>query len=136
MNAMRLARHVLPLAMSALLLTVGWACTRHATGPVLSFCEIETGTAIAPFEDANLEAAVRDQLSVGPLEDLTCDLGALVNLTALKLHDNPDLSDIRPLLENEGLGAGDSVWLTGTSVSCSDMAELGAKGVTVLSDCP
>jgi len=300
------------LAIASLLLAVGWGCTREATGPVLSLCEIEAGTSVGLFGDPNLEAAVRTTLSVGPLEDLTCDLletltnlnaghleitslagienltgltflwirgnsitdirqlagltgltflnlaansltdvgplsgltsltflaindnrtitdisalrgltnltgtlwmggnsisdlsalsgltnltainawensisdlsplseldnlrdlnahansisdlsplsgltdltglrvhlnsitdvGALrglINLTTLKLQDNSDLNDIQPLLENAGLGSGDTVWLTGTAVSCSEVAALGAKGVTVLTDCP
>jgi hypothetical protein len=39
------------------------------------------------------------------------------------------------LLDNTGLGAGDTVDLRSTSVSCTDVAALQAKGVTVLSDC-
>jgi hypothetical protein len=40
------------------------------------------------------------------------------------------------LLDNTGLGAGDTVYLQFTNVSCTDVAALEAKGVTVLSDCP
>jgi len=46
---------------------------------------------------------------------------------------NPDLTDIQPLLDNTGLGAGDTVYLQATSVSCTDVAALQAKGVTVQS---
>jgi hypothetical protein len=42
----------------------------------------------------------------------------------------------RPLLDNTGLAAGDIVWLGSTGVSCTDVAALEAKGVTVQSDCP
>jgi hypothetical protein len=52
------------------------------------------------------------------------------------LDDNPNLTDIQPLLDNAGLGAGDTVYLQATSVSCTDVAALQAKGVTVQSDCP
>ena len=57
-------------------------------------------------------------------------------LGGLFLDDNPNLSNIQPLLDNIGLGAGDLVSLGGTSVSCTDVAALEAKGVTVVSDCP
>jgi hypothetical protein len=57
-------------------------------------------------------------------------------LTRLELSDNPNLTDIQPLLDNTGLGAGDRVYLLSTSVSCTDVAALRAKGVTVGSDCP
>ena len=54
----------------------------------------------------------------------------------LTLTNNPDLTDIQPLLDNTGLGAGDEVLLAGTNVSCLDVALLEAKGVTVASGCP
>ena len=55
-------------------------------------------------------------------------------LTSVGLGNNPDLTDIQPLLNNTGLGAGDDVELRGTMVSCEDVALLEAKGVTVTSD--
>ena len=71
------------------------------------------------------------------------DISALSGLTklggplrALTLSSNPDLSNIQPLLDNTGLGAGDTVFLKNTNVSCADVAALEAKGVTVTSDCP
>jgi hypothetical protein len=57
-------------------------------------------------------------------------------LTFLYLDNNPNLTDIQPLLDNTGLGAGDTVNLESTSVSCTDVAALQAKGVEVHSDCP
>ena len=62
-------------------------------------------------------------------------LAGLTSLTGLDLRSNPALTDIRPLLDNSGLGASDTVILTGTSVSCADVALLEAKGATVESDC-
>ncbi len=63
-------------------------------------------------------------------------LSGLTSLTDLDLGKNPNLTDIQPLLDNTGLGAGDRVILWSTSVSCTDVAALQAKGVSVLSDCP
>ena len=53
----------------------------------------------------------------------------------LSLNNNPNLSNIQPLLDNTGLGAGDRVRLSGTNVSCADVAALEAKGVIVGSAC-
>ena len=63
-------------------------------------------------------------------------LSGLDSLKRLDLENNPNLSDIQALLDNTGLGAGDEVHLKGTGVSCTDVAALQAKGVTVYSDCP
>ena len=60
----------------------------------------------------------------------------LTSLTFLFLHDNPDLTDVRPLLDNTGLGLGDQVFLMNTNVSCTEVAALEAEGVVVDSDCP
>ena len=62
-------------------------------------------------------------------------LSGLTSLTELALFSNPDLANIQPLLDNTGLGAGDEVDLESTSVSCTDVAALAARGVTVSSDC-
>jgi hypothetical protein len=62
-------------------------------------------------------------------------LSGLTSLTWLGLSDNPGLSNIQPLLDNTGLEAGDTVDLRSTSVSCTDVAALQAKGVFVQSDC-
>ena len=66
------------------------------------------------------------------------DISALSGLTSLRFIDldNNSISDIQPLLDNTGLGVGVTVRLSGTSVSCTDVAALEAKGVTVVSDCP
>ena len=64
------------------------------------------------------------------------ELSGLTNLTRVSLRTNADLSNIQPLLDNPGLGEGDSVLLEGTNVSCSDVDALRAKGVEVSSDCP
>ena len=136
-------------------------------------CSDQSDSAIATFEDANLEAAIRAALSVGAQDDLTCglvsgltdleardagieslvgiqnltnltnldlwpnsitDISALSGLTSLEdldLSDNPNLSNIQPLLNNTVLGADDLANLINTNVSCTDVALLMAKGVRV-----
>jgi hypothetical protein len=54
----------------------------------------------------------------------------------IELTNNATLSNIQALLDNTGLGLGSIVHLGGTNVSCTDVAALQAKGVTVHSDCP
>ena len=61
-------------------------------------------------------------------------LSGLTSLVTLNLQINAGLTDIQPLLDNTGLGAGDTVDLSGTGVSCTDVAALQAKGVFVFSD--
>ena len=62
-------------------------------------------------------------------------VSGLTSLTVVALSVNSGLSDIQPLLDNPGLGAGDIAYLMQTNVSCSDVALLEAKGVDVNSDC-
>ena len=70
-------RRVLLLIVGSLLLPLGCA----PTGPVVplvlepsELCSDHTDAAIATFEDATLEAAIRAALSVGAQEPLTCGL--------------------------------------------------------------
>ena len=56
----------------------------------------------------------------------------------LNLSNNPNLTIIRPLLDNTGLGAGDTVNLSDVNpaMPCADVVLLQAKGVTVIfNDC-
>ena len=71
------------------------------------------------------------ELTGNSITDLSA-LSGLTRLTNIDLRYNPDLSDIQPLLDNPGLGAGDIVELRFTSVTCTDQALLAAKGVEVL----
>ena len=73
-------------------------------------------------------------LQDNPVTDISA-LSGLTSLTVLNLTSIPSLTDIQPLLDNAGLGEGDLVLLTGTNVTCADVALLEAKGVTVESDC-
>jgi Leucine-rich repeat (LRR) protein len=74
-------------------------------------------------------------LSSNSISDIS-GLSGLTSLMDLNLSYNSNLTDIQALLDNAGLGAGDEVDLQSTSVSCTDVAALEAKGVTVISDCP
>ena len=58
-------------------------------------------------------------------------LSGLTSLTELALDNSRDLINVQPLLVNAGLGAGDEVDLRFTWVSCSDVAALEGKGVTI-----
>ena len=60
----------------------------------------------------------------------------MIYLTTLHLHDNRELSDIQPLLDNPGVGRDDEVKLERTSVSCEDIEMLREKRATVTSNCP
>jgi internalin A len=84
-------------------------------------------------------SALADLTVLGLERTAISDLGPLTELTFLStvvLDDNNDLVDIQPLIDNTGLGIGDTVHLVGTHVSCADMAALEANGVMVLSECP
>ncbi len=73
-------------------------------------------------------------LSGNPIVDIG-PLGGLTELETLYLARNLALFDIGPLLDNTGLGSGDTVDLTDTNASCADVTALRAKGVTVTSPC-
>lgn len=81
-----------------------------------------------------------DNLLIIGLERTTVtDLSPLIDmvyLTTLHLHDNRELSDIQPLLDNSGVGRDDEVKLERTAVSCEDIELLRAKRATVTSNCP
>ena len=83
----------------------------------------------------NLTSLVNLDLGSNRLTNLG-SLSGLTRLRFLRLHDNTNLRDIQALLDNPGLGAGSTVHLTNTNVSCADVALLEAKGGTVTSDCP
>jgi hypothetical protein len=69
-----------------------------------------------------------------PLTDIT-PMRELPELHELHVHDLPNLTDIRPLLDNPGLGPGDHIIVYNSGASCNDVAALQAKGVPVNSDC-
>ena len=88
---------------------------------------------------SGLTSLTRLELTGNQITDIGA-LKGLTSLTGLGLRFNADLSDIQPLPDNSGLGAGDRVELRFTRVLCSDAALLEAKGVMVnnelFSPCP
>ena len=100
-------------------------------GPDGAFTDMAVGSLVGI---QNLTGLTSLTLSDHSISDLS-PLSGLTNLTLLELNTNPALSNIQPLLDNTGLGEGDRVILNDTSVSCTDVAALEAKGVTVQSDC-
>ena len=75
-------------------------------------------------------------------------LSGLTRLNSVQLHDNWNLSQIQPLIDNPGIGlfctpeparrprnCKDLVTLQRTNVSCADVALLEAKGARVLHSC-
>jgi Leucine-rich repeat (LRR) protein len=82
-----------------------------------------------------LTALVDLALDQNDVTDLT-SLRGLTSLSNVDLSDNASLSDVQPLLDNTGFGAGDSLDLLATAVACSDVDALRTAGVTVTSTCP
>ena len=82
---------------------------------------------------ANVTNLTELWLSENQISDIS-PLANLTNLTYLDLHDN-QISDISPLVQNEGLGTGDEVNLTGNPLSSDSVniyiPQLQARGVIV-----
>lgn len=75
-------RSVAALLAGSLVFAAGSGCFRDLAGPDFQpFCAVEPSSSIVTFEDAILEAEIRDDLSVGPQDALTC--GLLETLTTL-----------------------------------------------------
>jgi internalin A len=85
-----------------------------------------TGNAIT---DISAISALRQLTDLGNLEGSSFRPGPDLNLSS-----NPYLTTIQPLLENPGLGAGDTVNLSDVNptMPCAELALLQAKGVTVI----
>ena len=82
--------------------------------PVLrpgELCSEQVGAAVATFEDADLEAAVRAALSVGTQEDLTC--GLVSELTALTAEN----SEIESLVGMQNLTGLTNLELNANSIT-------------------
>ena len=124
-----------------------WLAIRAAlsiNGAVELTCGLAPGLTDLTAQNAGIESLVGIQNLTGLMTlylngNSITEISALSGLTGLvdlRLDGNANLTDIQPLLDNTGFGAGDLVDLRDTSVSCTDVASLGAKGVTVVSDCP
>ena len=90
---------------------------------------------------SGLTGLVDLRLPSNPISDISA-LRGLTSLTSLDLSKNLDLSNIQPLLDNTGLGKpvpmtffSRHVNLSHTNVSCTDVAALKRKGVTVAHSC-
>ena len=91
------------------------------------------------ISDSSALSGLTGLTTLGLEENTITDISALSGLTSLHLlglDRNTNLSNIQPLLANQGLGATDEVRLQSTSVSCTDVAALIAKGVNVLGMAP
>ena len=115
----------------------------------------EEGEAVT-FADPNLEAAIREAIDIPERPIYPSDLKGLIsfsasernisdltglehciNLTELDLRWN-QISDISPLVQNEGLGEADAIYLWGNPLSWDSVnlyiPELKGRGVTVVYD--
>ena len=119
-------RPSLPLATSLLVFYLG--CT-DATGPVLlptDLCAGQPGAAVVTFEDANLEAAVKNALSLGVQDDVTCLLASgLASFDA-------NLSGIARLSGIQNLTSASEMLLAGNSIT--DVSPLNASTMLTVLD--
>ena len=124
-----------------------WLAIRAALSVVSASditCGLASGLTDLTAQDAGIENLVGIQNLTGLMtlylngNSITeiSSLSGLTGLVDLRLDGNANLTDIQPLLDNTGFGAGDIVDLRDTSVSCTDVALLEAKGVIVLANCP
>ena len=124
-----------------------WLAIRAAlsiNGAVELTCGLAQGLTDLTAQNAGIESLVGIQNLTGMMTlyldgNSITEISALSGLTGLvdlRLDGNANLTDIQPLLDNTGFGGADIVDLRDTSVSCTDVAALEAKGVTVVSDCP
>jgi uncharacterized repeat protein (TIGR02543 family) len=117
--------------------------------------KFEEGEAVT-FGDPNLEAAIREAIDIPERPMYPSDLRGLIsfvasekniadltglehciNLTELNLMGN-EISDISPLVQNEGLGEGDAIYLWGNPLNWDSInvyiPELRGRSVTVVYD--
>jgi Leucine-rich repeat (LRR) protein len=132
---------VAPLASSTALTRLSLADNPHLRDitPLASLTSLEVldlgGTAVSDL--APLAGLLRiTSLSLAGTRIV--DLGpvmAMAGLSRLDLRGNMQLTDIQPLLFHATLGEGDGVRLENTGVSCTDVAALQVRGVTVFTHC-
>ncbi len=109
--------------------------------------QVQTAVNIQEWGGRRKRNAITDFSGLSALTNLTelflngtsiTDISVLSRLTRLRglwLNNNPDFSDVQPLLDNTVLGPGDDVYLMNTNVGCTDVAAVQAKGLTVESNC-
>ena len=98
--------------LGSFLVALCWGCGANATGPFVEpFCDTRSPLAIVTFEDANLEAAIREALSVAPERDLSC--GLLETLTTLSAAR----SGITSLAGIENLSGLTFLWIRANSIT-------------------
>ena len=109
-------------------------------GPLTSLWALQTlDVGRNTLSDPSALTELDNLLIIGLQQTTVTDLSPLIDmvyLTTLHLHDNGELSDIQPLLDNPGVGRDDEVKLERTAVSCEDIEMLRAKRATVTSNCP
>ena len=109
-------------------------------GPITSLWALQTlDVGRNTLSDLSALTELDNLLIMGLEGTSVTDLSALIDmiyLTTLHLHDNRELSDIQPLLDNPGVGRDDEVRLERTAVPCADIDMLRAKRATVTSNCP
>lgn len=118
-------RPSIPLVASLLLFSVG--CS-DSTGPVLlptELCAGQSDAAVATFADPNLEAAVKNALSLGAQDPLTCRLAS--TLTSLEAN----FAGIGLLTGIHNLASATEFYLAGNFIT--DLSPLnGFAGLTIL----
>jgi Leucine-rich repeat (LRR) protein len=111
------------VAIGALVLAVGWGCGSDPTGSTDDpFCSSRPAQTIVAFEDANLEAAVREAILDTVPGDLTC--GLVQALTVLRAG-HLGISSLEGLQNLIGLS---ELWIRGNSIT--DVGQL--RGLTNL----
>ena len=109
-------------------------------GPIAGLWTLQTlDVGLNTVPDLSALTELDNLLIIGLEQTTVTDLSPLIDmiyLTTLHLHDNRELSDIQPLLDNPGVGRDDEVKLERTSVSCGDIEMLREKRATVTSNCP
>lgn len=130
-----------PLAVLSQLTRLSLQDNRHLSdlGPLSHLARLEVlslgGTAVA---DLSALGGLSRLSTLGLEGTRVHDLGPLLglaDLARLDLTGNMQLSDVQPLLFHTSFGAGDAARLERTGVSCTDVAALQTRGVTVTSSC-
>jgi len=102
--------------------------------PLSSLTNLDTlGLASTNLSDISFLAPLVEMVQLGIYDNQISDISTLEYLTNLKSLwiGNNSITDITPLLNNTGIGEGDSVWLDGNDIPQEQIDALEAKGVTL-----